>query len=171
MSTGNWFRTRRRQVVIHSCIIVGFLVFTLFAAEPLFDRLERVPGEAQVQQFELPAETGGVRYAIDAVLTEGGVMLETGGWAFIEGRNMQLDESFIYIALRSESHTYVFDTYPSRRGDVTAHFEELDLNLDWSGFITNIPIRRVASGEYTIGIYIRTGDVEALQYTLHTVEL
>ena len=169
MSTGSWFKAHRRQLGAHSLIIVGFALFLALAAEPLFDRLERVPGEAQLHRLALPSETGGIRSNIDRVESHGHTTLDVAGWAFIEGEDSEGGE--IFIVLRSERKTYVFDTMAAPRPDVTAHFEELGLNLAYSGFMTLIPARTVASGEYTIGIYIRKGDIEALQYTLHTVEL
>ena len=167
MSTANWFRTHRKQVAIHSCIIAAFLVFTLFASEPLFDRLEAIPGEAQLHWISLPTETDDIRYSVDVVLTEDVRVVEVAGWAFIEGEDSEDIET--YIVLTSDRRTYVFDTHGEARPDVTAHFEELGLNLDCSGFMTVIPARKIPSGEYAIGIYIRRGEIEALQYTGRTV--
>lgn len=170
MSARNWFRTHRIQVVTHAAIVGAFVLLVVFMAEPLFGRLEKITGEAQLQQLELPTETGGVRYAVDSVLTGADNVLEISGWAFIEGRDMQLDACATYIVLESRSSTYVFDTIPRRRGDVTWYFKELGLNLDWAGFHSVIPLRRIPGGEYTIGILIRKGDVEALVYTHRTVD-
>ena len=167
MSTGNWFRKHRRQLAAHSLILVGFLVFTLFASEPLFDRLERLPGEAQLERLSLPAETNGIQYWIDQVeVTK--TLVEVRGWAFIE--NHDSHDSEVFLVFESDRRRYVFDTMMQPRPDVTAHFQELGLDLDYSGFISLVPARRLARGEYTIGIYIRKGDIEALQYTDRTVE-
>jgi len=38
------------------------------------------------------------------------------------------------------------------------------VNVEYSGFTTIIPARKISNGEYTVGIYIRGGDIEALQY-------
>jgi len=91
MSTGNWLRTRRKQVITHASIIVGFVLFTILVAEPLFETMIR------------------------------------------------------------ES--------------VTGQFKELGLNLDYSGFSAPIPTREIASGEYSVGIYITKDHIEALIYT------
>ena len=171
MGTGSWFRTHRRQVAIHSCVIAGFLVFTLFAAAPLFDRLERVAGEAQLVWMSLPAETGDIMCNIERLSSGGGATVDIEGWAFIQGYDADTDDTTTYIVLRSETSTYVFDTFPWRRSDVNAHFQELGLNVEWAGFRAFIPLRKVDSGEYTVGIYIRKGDVEALQYTDSRVEI
>ena len=90
-------------------------------------------------------------------------LLEIKGWAFIEGHDSVNNE--IYIVLKSADRTYIFGTETWMREGVTQHFKELDLNLDYSGFMALLPARKLADGEYTVGIYIRKGDMEALQYT------
>ena len=147
----------------HSLIIAGFLVFTVFFAEPLFDRLERIPGEAQLHRLDLPSEAGGMLSHLDEFKTDGRTTVEVMGWAFIEGQDS--DNSEVFIVLESCDRTYIFDTMVRARPDVTQHFEEMGLNLDYSGFSALLPLRRIAGGEYTIGIYIRKGEIEALQYT------
>jgi len=90
------------------------------------------------------------------------------GWAFIEGHDSLNSE--IYIVLKSTDRTYVFTTETVIREGVTQHFEESGLNLDYSGFAARIPTGEIASGEYTVGIYITKADIEALQYTGRVVE-
>ena len=167
MATQTWLKRHRRQVAVHSCVIAGFLLFTLFAVEPLFERLERVPGEARLHRVDLPSETEGVRSHIDTVETDGRTMLDVAGWAFLAG--VDSEGSRTYIVLRSAARTYVFDTTVQARPDVTRYFAELGLELDYSGFRTLIPARKIADGEYRMGIYIKKGDIEALQYTDHVV--
>ena len=89
--------------------------------------------------------------------------LEINGWAFIEGHDSVNSE--IYIVLKSADRTYVFTTETVVRENVTEHFKELGLNLDYSGFTALIPTRKIANGEYSVGIYIRKDDIEALIYT------
>ena len=90
-------------------------------------------------------------------------MVNVMGWAFIEGEDSV--NQAVYIVLESARRTYVFDTALRERPDVSLHFEELGLNLDSCGFSTMIPARKIAEGEYVVSIYIRKGDIEALQYT------
>ena len=163
MSTGSWLRTHRKQVITHTLIVGAFLLFLLFLSEPLFDRLERVAGESRLYKTTLPAQTNDIRYDIGDISTDGHTTVEIRGWAFIEG--MDSDNSEIYIVLKSGNRTYIFDTMEQKRPDVTTHFKELGLNLDYSGFTAPIPARKIANGEYTVGIYIWKGDIEALQYT------
>ena len=167
MSIVSWFRTHKRQIITHTSIIVGLVLFTIFATEPLFDRLERIPGEAQLHRVRLPAATDDIRYSIEDV-SDGGTAVQVSGWAFINGHDSM--DSKTYIVLRSTKRTYVFDAAMRERPDVTKYFRELNLNLDCSGFIAIIPARKIAGGKYAIGIYITKGDIEVLQYTDKIVE-
>ena len=53
--------------------------------------------------------------------------------------------------------------------DVTRHLQEPDVNLDYWGVVALIPARKIANGEYTVGIYIIKGNIEALVYTNKTI--
>lgn len=163
MSTGSWFKAHRKQVITHTSIVVAFVLFTIFLSEPLFDRFETVEGESRLHQISLPAETNDIKYGIEVILTDDPRGVEISGWAFIEGEDSEGSE--VYIVLESASRTYIFDTMLVVRPDITRHFKELDLNLDRSGFTALIPARKIGDGEYTVGIYIKKGDIEALQYT------
>lgn len=162
MSIGSWLRTHRKSVITHTLIVGAFLLFLLFLSEPLFDRLERVAGESRLYETSIPAATDNIQYWIDHLETTAHT-LEINGWAFIKGHDSVNSE--IYIVLKSASRTYVFTTETEIRERVTEYFKELGLNLDYSGFRALIPASKIASGEYTIGIYIMRGDIEALQYT------
>ena len=167
MSTGSWFKAHRKQVITHTSIIVGFVLFIIFVSGPLFDGLEAVQGESMLHDFPLPAETGGIRYCFDEFATDGRTTVGVRGWAFIEG--MDSENSETHIVLKSGSRTYIFDIMEQIRQGVTQHFEELNLNLDQSGFRALIPARKLANGEYAVGIYIAKGDIEALIYTNKTI--
>jgi len=163
MSTGSWCKAHRKQVITHTSIIVVFVLFIIFVSEPLFDRLEAIQGESRLQDFPLPAETGDITYFFDEFATDGRTTVGVRGWAFIEG--MDSENSEIYIVLKSADRTYVFTTETVIKEGVTEYFKELNLNLDQSGFRALIPARKIANGEYTVGLYIRKDDVEALIYT------
>jgi len=161
MSARSWFRTHKRQVITHTSIVVGFVLLTVFVAEPLFDKLEAIPNESRLVEFMLPDETGNLYYGIDRfnVSTH---LIDMSGWAFIDGQGS--DNSTIYIVLKSDKNVYIFDTQPMRRPDVTIAYKSMGLDVDWSGFAAIIPLRKVRRGEYDIGLYIRKGDIQALQY-------
>ena len=163
MSTGSWLRTHRKQVITHTSIVVVFVLFIIFLSEPLFDRLEAVQGESKLCDFPLPGETRNITNYIDIFTTDGSTVVEVTGWAFIDGQDSENSE--IYIVLKSTDRTYVFTTETVIREDVTKHFKELNLNLDYSGFAALIPAREIADGDYTVGICITKGDIEALIYT------
>ena len=151
MSTGSWLRTHRKQIITHTLIVGGFLFFLFFLAGVLFDRPEVISGESRLYDFPLPGETRNVRNCIDAFVTDGSTVVEVTGWAFIEGMDQEDDN--VYIVFKSTSRTYIFDT------------EIMIREVDYSKFTSLIPMREIADGKYTVGIYIRKGDIEALQYT------
>ena len=163
MPMGSWLKAHRKQVITHTTIIVGFVLLTIFVVEPLFDRLEQVAGESQLYETSIPAETNNIIYWIDGLATDKYRGVDIRGWAFIEGQDSLNSET--YIVLKSARRTYVFTTETVVREDVTKAFKELNLNLDYSGFTALIPARKIAGGEYTVGIYITKDDIEALQYT------
>jgi len=122
---------------------------------------------SEAQEIPLPPESGEIRLGVDIyeVTKEG---IEIAGWAFIEGQSTE--DSEIYVVLKYETATYIFDTILHKRPDVTAAYVESGLNLDNSGFIARIPKEEIEDGAYKIGIYIKKGDMEALQYTDKVVE-
>jgi hypothetical protein len=162
MSRGSWLRTHRKQVITHTSIIVAFVLLTIFVVEPLFDRLEQVAGASRLYETSVPAATGNIQYSVDH-FENAAQILEIYGWAFIEGHDSV--NSKIYIVLKSADRTYVFTTETVIRENVTEQFKELGLNLDYSGFSALIPTREIASGEYSVGIYIKKDNMEALIYT------
>ncbi len=166
MSTRRWLKAHWKQVIIHTSIVVVFVLLVIFVVEPLFDRLERIPGEAQLCRLQLPAVTNDIQFCIDHIAATTH-MAEVAGWAFIKGHDSLNSE--IYIVLKSADRTYVFDAEERLKEGVTEHFEELNLNLDYSGFVSLIPARKIDNGEYTVGFYITKGDIEALTYTNRTL--
>ena len=167
MSTGSWFKAHRKQVITHTSIVVVFVLFIIFVSEPLFDRLEIVQGESRLYDLPLSGETGNITYYFDEFVTDGRTMVEMRGWAFIWGQDSLNNEK--YIVLKSADRTYAFTTETMIKEGVTEYFKELGLNLDYSGFRAFVPLRKIANGDYTVGIYIRKGDIEALQYTNKTI--
>jgi len=162
MTKRTWLGTHKKQVITHTSIIVGFVLFTIFVVEPLFDRLEQIAGASRLYETSLPAVTDNIQYSVDH-FEAAAQILELYGWAFIEGHDSV--NSNVYVVLKSADRTYVFTTETVVREDVTQHFKESGLNLDYSGFSALIPAREIASGQYSVGIYIRKDDIEALIYT------
>src|SRR4030042_2000806 len=145
-------------IVITACIL-----FLLVLLSPLF---VKILGSKKIKQkyLVLPIETNNIVYTIE-VLDERIIqylnLLEISGWAFIDGKSAEGNK--IYIVLKSDNNTYVFNSNSRERHDVTANFKTL--NLDDSGFMTAIPWNLIEDGKYKIGFYIKNGNDEALQYT------
>jgi hypothetical protein len=163
MAIGKLIKVYRKDIIVHILIIGGFLIYLFFFAAPLFDIIEKVRGESKLHSISLPAETNNIQYFIDRYLTNGDTIVEITGWAFIKDKGSANNQ--VYIVLKSSNRTDIFDTQTVIRPDVAENFKMPNLDLEYSGFTALIPARDIRNGKYTIGIYIRKGDVEALQYT------
>jgi len=160
---GSWFKAHRKKVITHTSIIVGFVLLTIFVAEPLFDRLESIEGEARLHRISLPNATSDIRCHLYTFMAHPELILAD-GWAFIYGQDA--NNSRVYLVLKSSTTTYVFDTATTTRLEVTQYYKTtLNLDLDNSGFISNIPLRKIKDDYYSVGIYISKGDIEAFSYT------
>ena len=160
-----------KRFLVHAIILLVFLVYML-SADCLFDHLIVLNGESTLQDIEISNETGDIRYYIDEVSNRKIAWKEVTsiiGWAFIDGRDAI--NSTKYIVLRSKKEVYVFDAYiPMHRPDVTRHFKGLKLDLDASGFQSNIPTSQLADGIYDIGIIITQGNTTSLVWTKYALE-
>ena len=128
--------------------------------------VEQVYLPSTVQRVSVPEPSGNLRFRIDYLgqLEIGGRdFIAMHGWAFIEGQIPA--QSQTYVVLKSNGTGYVFDTWTNYAPWVRAQFGITDLGLDWAGFIARIPKESIEDGTYKVGIYIKKGDVEALQYT------
>jgi hypothetical protein len=157
-----WLRTNKKKILVHSLILGGFLLYSLFLAEPLFERFEVIPGEAKLVQLQLPGETNDVHYALDRIIATMPA-LEIHGWAFTSGHDTGNNNT--YLVLKSDENTYVFETSAVYSSQVTMLFQESGLDLDWTGFTAIIPARKIEPGEYDIGLCIAGDGGSALQYT------
>ncbi|MCX6654484.1 MAG: hypothetical protein NTY03_05105, partial [Candidatus Bathyarchaeota archaeon] len=162
VAIGKCFRTHKKHILMHSLILCGFVFYAVFLAGPLFDGLLAIEGESSLHKTSLPDETNNIVYSIGTISPSTHI-IEFDGWAFVEGQSTEDIDT--YVIFKSNEKTYIFDTNPRKRFDVTAHFDVLDLNLDDAGFMAWVPVRKIKKGEYSVGIYIRKGDTEALQYT------
>jgi len=142
-------------------VLAGLVLCTVLPACSPSDGSQSIEGAAKLQKSSLPSETNNLMSSISRFVP-GTDVLDVQGWAFIEGQSAE--NSQIYLVLRSDSDTYVFDTVRKLRPDVTAAFAQLNLNLDDSGFTALIPTRDIRAGEYTVGVLLRKGDIEALRY-------
>jgi len=129
---------------------------------------EIIEGEAQLCIIDLPQESNIIRYNIEKINFED-ALIKIIGWAFIEGMDMQDPKK--YLVLKSPSDTYIFETFPQKRPDVTAAFKESGLNLDYSGFVTLIPLNKIPQSQFTIGLLLQQRDDEYFTYTTSQVDI
>jgi len=130
------------------------------------DRFKPVAGESGLYDTALPPATNNIECSIEQPQAMAEVVVIR-GWVFSEDHDSV--NSGVYIVLKSADRTYVFTIKKEIRNDITRQFEELGLDLDYSGFTALIPKRKVADGDYSVGIYIRKGVIEALQYVDKTI--
>ncbi len=76
------------------------------------------------------------------------------GWAFIKGE--QIDKTRKYLILEHNKNSYIVDTIPWRRGDITKHFHAKDLSH--AGFIAHIYFSDFPSGEYKLSLLLVDSD-------------
>lgn len=162
----NWIKAHKKQLLIHSLILSSFTLYSLFLAGPLFNQIETLPDEAKLVQTTIPAETNNVRYNLDRLIVSSSA-LEIQGWAFIDGHNNEGNHT--YIVLQSTENSYTFDTFAVFTNPITAQYGRPDMNLDWSGFTTTIPLRIIENGEYVLGICILRDENAALQYSTKVI--
>jgi len=121
---------------------------------------------SQLQNIPLPQESKDLEASIEEVKKDGPLVI-INGWAAVKGQDSK--DSTAYCVLKSGAKTLVFDTLRLyKRPDVTTYFK---IDRDDSGFNAIIPVDRLAKGEYQIGILIRKGKAEHLQYFAKKVSL
>ncbi|HWB94972.1 MAG TPA: hypothetical protein VG605_24120, partial [Puia sp.] len=77
------------------------------------------------------------------------------GWAI--GAMDQVQDSRIYIILRSDSAAFVYRTVMEKRTDLTAHYHN-GFNLDNCGFSAKMSKEMLPPGKYTVGLWVRPDD-------------
>lgn len=143
-----------RRYLIHIFVVLIFLAY-LASANYIFCCLLTVDGEARICDIDIPVETGDIRYSIESVETQKinwKDIIVIRGWAFIEETDTY--NSSTYIVLKKDTEEFIFDSNMQARPDVTQYFNTMQLELDESGFQSNIPLERIPDGTYRIGIII-----------------
>lgn len=150
----------------HVLVALALLIY-LISANYIFCCLLKVDGEAQICSINIPEETGNIIYAIDIVEKhqfDWKEVITIRGWSFIEGEDAC--NSSTYIVIKTETERYIFDTRMETKPGITQHFEDMQLNLDESGFYSNIPLERIPDGKHQIGIMISRNDADSTSYIL-----
>lgn len=153
-----------QRYLVH-IVIISTIILYILSANYIFLYAFDVCGEAQVQNIDIPVDTGDILYYIDgAEITkiQWKDIVRISGWAFIEKKDSY--NSTIYIAIITADEKLIFNTNMMMRPDVTQHFRYMDLDLDYSGFETNIPLEILPHGTHQIGIMINEDDGERMSY-------
>lgn len=111
-------------------------------------------------------ETDNITHYVDRVAnTDAGT--EIAGWAFIE--TVDTAGSEVFVILKAGETQGMFAAGKVLRPDVSQHFN--NPGLDGSGFSVLIKRGVMGKGEYRLGLYIKRGTQQALQFTTKTVTL
>jgi hypothetical protein len=157
---------QNKRYLAHILALLALVVY-LASANYIFCYLLTVDGEAQVCSVNIPEETGNIKYYIDTVeehQIDWKCLIAISGWAFIEGKDAC--NSSTYVVIKTETEEYTFDTSMETRPDVTQHFANLQLDLDESGFYSNIPLEHIPDGTHQIGIMISRDGTGGTSYIL-----
>lgn len=157
----HWLRSHWRGIFINVLIVTCFVLYAMFLADPLFDKLEGDEHEAKMQDIMLPDETNDIRFGIAESNFDDDHALR--GWAFIIGEDAKDNETL--LVLKSDKHTYIFDSSPTASPGVDQIFNDFGRNLKLSGFHSIIPQRIIDNGRYQVGIYIKGRNKRAFQWT------
>ena len=128
--------------------------------------VEYIESLAKEQDELFPSTTEIVKYTFDRII-EYGTLITYQGWAFVEGKDTRKPQ--IYLVFKLNEKNKIYNTSIMKRGDVTAHFAELNLNLDDSGFLATISKAEFSPGDYQIGIYIKGDGYEGFSITDKTL--
>jgi hypothetical protein len=147
-----------RRIKTHSDPFFEFGIYwDITWAVPISAR--KLISEAKLESVSLPKETNNISFRIDG-FSQSKNLFEVEGWAHINGEGS--DDARIFIVFKSDENTYVFDTQPIKRSDVSDYFKTS--NLDNSGFYAVIPKNRIQKGAYRVGFFIIKDEMEALQF-------
>jgi hypothetical protein len=114
------------------------------------------------QALVIPQSTkGGGLFSVNSVIL-GKHLLKVVGWSFMTVLDGAKTEK--YVVLRSKDETYVFNTFPINRPDVSKHYHG---DLDHSGFYALIIKKDIKSDEYDLWYYLKGTGSEVFQDT-HT---
>ncbi|MHB8094834.1 MAG: hypothetical protein ACYDH0_07815 [Candidatus Aminicenantales bacterium] len=84
------------------------------------------------------------------------------GWGFLNG--LDTDGIEHYILFKNGDEIEIFSTTNQTRKDVTAHFEESELNLDESGYLARVPKGMLQKGRYLVGLYMVKGKEQGVAF-------
>ncbi len=120
------------------------------------------------QNFKVPiSEDTNIMSNIDlseSVNQGNGSLLHIIGWGIINDTNSY--DNKIFIVLKSEDKTIIFNTNQMLRKDITDAFgRNFNKNFDNSGFNTYIPENLLNDGKYRIGVCITNGDKKYLNFS------
>lgn len=100
--------------------------------------------------YAKPFPKAEINYQLDS-FNNNNEIINVSGWAHFAGHSTYNQE--IKLVLQNANGSYLYETEPIQRPDVTAHFTN-KYNLDGSGFNCKLRKSSLPKGDYKVGIYI-----------------
>jgi len=141
---GNYYSTSAKELVISKGMV------TVNAVKP-----ELANPKSNQVTMSLRAPTCKAKCGFEKV-TISNNEVNIGGWGFLDGMNAENIKSF--ILLKNNEKVTVYSVNIIIRKDVSNVYKETGLDLDSSGFITQIPVKNLEKGHYQVGMYIEKGN-------------
>lgn len=154
-STGFLSRYKMIFIILFSvffCLLIVFIAYKIF-----FPNVGKPANIGSIQGTSQP-----VKFWVGKFEETTSKRLSTyqlAGWAFPEALNRPLsDYKKQIILINDQASGYYYDTEVITRKDVTTHFKDLGLNLDQSGYSTDISKKYLPEGKYNIAILFTLSD-------------
>jgi len=154
--------------------LIALLLFVTYmvSANYIFIVLIKVDDESSRVNLDLPEHSESVLFNID-VINEDVVrwkqIITIRGWGFIAGVDTEKVEH--HIILKKDDKIFAFNTTSMIRKDVTEHYKDFSLNLDYAGFEAKIARGVLKKGEYQIGLLITVEAEEGYRLSDRYIEI
>lgn len=124
--------------------------------------------KASLEKINLHPEDGGsIPYIVD-YLGDRGRCIVIKGWAVFPN-NKNVKDCKIFIVLRTNASTYVYNSKSQYRPDVTASFH--GSNHDYAGFTSIIDKSELKFGVYDFGLYLEGRNSKIFTFTNKRIEI
>ncbi len=142
--TGSYFTMSNKSLFVSNGNV------TLLAATPE----PRAVSNLVTLGLQKPTKT--IKYFIDKI-DQSNNSLTIMGWCYLDGLDAAGQKA--YVLLKSNDKVAIYDVETRLRKDVTKAFSNTGLNLDSSGFLFQVPLKGLDTGNFQLGLYItRVGE-------------
>lgn len=175
-NTNNWVNQNKKTLtIIGLVLLIAILAFVAFRF--LFPRNDLVEFSDPLP----PTTTAGKMYTDQVRMsTENEGKCQIVGWGFLTSEpNLTPDDYERKVVLSSGTDVFTIATETVQRADVQKAFENLNMNLVNSGFLSEFSLDKLPIGNYTISLLFEKSDgsksllnsIWVLERTADTIQL